>query len=61
MFMKPKFTRAVMLAQWALDDYSGDTCPKCGRRRLGKCMNGKTRCEKCNWVVEDNAYAPVSL
>jgi ribosomal protein L37AE/L43A len=50
-----------MLAQWALDDYSGDTCPKCGRRRLGKCMNGKTRCEKCNWVVEDNAYAPVSL
>lgn len=44
---------------WALGDYTDDDCPNCGRTRLCKCPNGKTRCEKCNWVVEDKAYAPV--
>ncbi len=47
-------------APWALGDYTGKCCPSCGRERLCSCPNGKTRCEKCNWIVEDNIYCPVS-
>jgi len=47
-------------AQWALGDYCGE-CPNCGRHRLCHCDNGKRRCEKCNWVPEDNDYCPVPL
>lgn len=46
-------------AVWMLGDYTTDDCPNCGRQRLCKCHNGKTRCEKCNWVVEDQAYCAV--
>lgn len=46
---------------WALGDYVVDPCPNCGRMRLCKCDNGKHRCEKCNWVHENNGYCPVSL
>lgn len=42
--------------EWALGDYIADDCPNCGRQRLCKCQNGKTRCEKCNWIVEDSQY-----
>jgi ribosomal protein L37AE/L43A len=48
-------------AQWALGEYTQDDCPNCGRQRLCKCPNGKTRCENCNWVVEDNDYCPFKL
>lgn len=44
--------------EWALGDYIG-VCPNCGRHRLCACPNGKSRCEKCNWVPEDNEYCPV--
>lgn len=44
---------------WYLGDYVGD-CPNCGRQRLCQCPNGKTRCEKCNWVPEDQQYCPIS-
>ncbi len=43
-------------AKWASEEYVSDDCPKCGRRRLEKCANGKHWCEKCNWVVEDKEY-----
>lgn len=45
---------------WSLGDYTPDACPNCSRMRLCKCPNGKTRCEKCNWVVEDEFYCPLS-
>jgi len=48
-------------AAWSLGDYSGTPCENCGRQRVCKCPNGKHRCEKCNWVPEDRAYAPASL
>lgn len=44
---------------WSLGDYEDYGCPHCGRVRLCKCPNGKHRCEKCNWVPEDNFYAPI--
>lgn len=49
-----------MLDQWRLGEYdNGEAgCPNCGRSRLCRCPNGKRRCEKCNWVPEDNAYCP---
>lgn len=43
---------------WYLGDYEAYDCPHCGRQRLCKCPNGKHRCEKCNWVPEDNEYGP---
>jgi len=46
--------------EWELGEYCGE-CPKCGRDRLCDCDNGKRRCEKCNWVPEDNDYCPVAL
>lgn len=48
-------------AQWQLGDYVDGPCPNCGRERLCTCTNGKTRCEKCNWVVEDQDYCPFKL
>jgi predicted RNA-binding Zn-ribbon protein involved in translation (DUF1610 family) len=50
----------ALRAQWALGDYEDYSCPNCGRQRVCKCPNGKHRCEKCNWVPEDRAFAPVS-
>ena len=50
----------ALKAQWALGDYEPYDCANCGRQRVCKCPNGKHRCEKCNWVPEDRAYAPVS-
>ncbi len=40
---------------WRLGDYIG-RCPNCNRVRLCSCPNGKSRCEKCNWVPEDNQF-----
>jgi len=45
---------------WYLGDYIETGCENCGRQRVCRCPNGKHRCEKCNWVPEDQAYAPVS-
>jgi ribosomal protein L37AE/L43A len=51
----------VQIEAWsnATDCYTGNDCPNCGRNRLLKCANGKTRCEKCNWVLEDSEYCPI--
>lgn len=43
-------------SQWGLGEYSGTKCPNCGRYRLCICPNGKHRCEKCEWVPEENRY-----
>jgi len=43
-------------AGWALGDYTRFACVNCGRFRVCECPNGKTRCEKCNWVEADNNY-----
>lgn len=46
-------------AEWRSGDYAaGRKCPKCGRVRVCLCLNGKHRCEKCNWCPEDNVYVP---
>jgi hypothetical protein len=45
--------------EWALGAYIGE-CPKCHRDRLCACDNGKSRCEKCNWVPEDDGYCEVT-
>lgn len=44
--------------QWDLGDYDNpdNGCPNCGRHRVCKTPNGKHRCEKCNWIIEDNKY-----
>ena len=36
--------------------YTGANCPNCNRNRLMKGEDGKSRCEKCAWCVEDNEY-----
>ena len=46
---------------WELGDYTDKPCVNCGRHRVCKCPNGKTRCEKCNWVEADNEYCAKSL
>jgi len=51
----------AQLAEWALGDYASYPCPNCGRERLCKCLNGKHRCDKCNWVPEDDSYCPIEL
>ncbi len=48
-------------AAWFLGDYVSGACVNCGRHRVCQCPNGKTRCEKCNWVEQDNSYCPKSL
>ena len=48
-----------IIDSWRLGEYTGNDCPNCGRNRLCKCPNGKTRCEKCNWVPADNGYCAV--
>lgn len=47
-------------ASWALGDYISGACVNCGRHRVCKCPNGKTRCEKCNWVEADNEYCLIA-
>lgn len=53
----------ALIEDWRLGDYdNGDTgCPNCSRYRLCICSNGKHRCEKCNWVPEDNRYCEIEL
>ena len=46
---------------WTLGDYISEPCVNCGRNRVCECANGKTRCEKCNWVEADNGYCPKAL
>ena len=46
---------------WSLGDYESYPCPNCGRQRLCRCPNGKHRCEKCNWIPEDEFYCPIGL
>lgn len=31
-------------------------CPNCGRHRVMRGDDGKHRCEKCAWCIEDNSY-----
>lgn len=49
------------IAAWELGEYVSDPCPNCNRHRLCTCENGKHRCDKCNWVPEDNGYCPLAL
>ena len=37
-------------------DYTGDSCPNCGRVRVMLGLDKKRRCEKCAWCIEDAAY-----
>lgn len=37
-------------------DYTGDTCPNCGRVRVLMTESGKRICEKCLWIIEDECY-----
>lgn len=39
-------------------DYTGEPCanPQCGRERVMLGKDGKRRCEKCAWCLEDNGY-----
>jgi len=46
---------------WGFEHYIALPCPNCSRQRLHACPNGKTRCEACNWVVEDRGYCPLKL
>lgn len=52
---------AALKSEWGLGDYTGKACVNCGRNRVCKTGNGKTRCEKCNWVEADNFYAPINI
>ena len=36
--------------------YTGEQCPNCGRTRIMLGKDGKHRCEKCAWNVEDSKY-----
>jgi len=45
--------------EWSLGNYTGNKCPNCGRVRVCLCGNGKRRCEKCNWIIEDNSFCPI--
>lgn len=45
--------------EWAALRYVPDACPRCGRARVELCQNGKHRCEKCFWCIEEQQ--PVSL
>ena len=36
--------------------YTGESCPNCGRTRIMLGTDGKHRCEKCAWCVEDSKY-----
>lgn len=49
------------IKDWSLGEYTGSACKNCGRNRVCKCPNGKTRCEKCNWVEALNDYCDHSL
>ena len=46
---------------WSMGDYTDRECRNCGRNRVRKCQNGKTRCEKCNWIKEDNQYCDLAV
>ena len=37
-------------------EYTGGNCPNCGRQRVMSGADGKRRCEKCAWCIEDNGY-----
>ncbi len=37
-------------------DYSELKCPRCNRQRVILGTDGKHRCEKCCWCIEDNDY-----
>ena len=36
-------------------DYAS-LCPNCNRNRIMTGKDGKHRCEKCHWCIEDNDY-----
>ena len=37
-------------------EYTGDSCPNCGRFRVMLGDDNKRRCEKCAWCIEDSGY-----
>lgn len=39
-----------------LGDYVSGCCPECSRERLILGGDGKRRCEKCGWCIEDECY-----
>lgn len=41
-----------------MGDYDNppEGCPHCGRHRVMSGNDGKHRCEKCAWCIEDNEY-----
>lgn len=36
----------------------GATCPHCKRPHMFRCINGKSQCAKCDWVLEDCRARP---
>ena len=36
-----------------MGNYTSDVCPNCGRSRIMYGDDGKRRCEKCAWCIED--------
>jgi hypothetical protein len=43
------------MTEWSFDpnDNSQAECPNCGRNRISLCLNGKHRCEKCDYCIEE--------
>ncbi len=41
-----------------LYDNSQSVCAACGRNRISLCLNGKHRCEKCDYCPEENRRIP---
>ena len=39
-----------------ITEYTGESCPNCGKVRIIHCRDGKDRCAKCSWCVRDNDY-----
>lgn len=50
---------------WVYGEYTGDSCPRCGRERLMECEDNKGRkrviCEKCSWEPSANDYCYEAL
>ena len=44
------------IQQAKMGDYVDIDCPNCNRHRVMLGDDGKHRCEKCYWCIEDNNY-----
>lgn len=48
--------REMQVAKMGDYDNPPDGCPNCGRQRVMLGDDGKHRCEKCCWCIEDGEY-----